>query len=402
MYKLLIFICFYWPLFFSCLQLQGIVTYTISENVGQLFAYLNVILIMVGVILYTKHIKKTSVTGRLWFIFYILYYSLGLLAISLNGFQTSLLATLVPVIYFTGFYFLLSNKEQFEMFFKVITVSFVVAALFTIILFKLNFDVQTNQVYPWKLDRAEGLYGDANNAALASILAYVLFDKLFQPKQFVFRVLKVFLLGTLFYSLVLTFSTTGLFVFTIVFFVTNYKFFKGLRMMLLVVTLPLFYIGIFILKSQAQYLGLSKAQTDKINNIINLLTLNFDEVDNSGRSDLIENILNYIYQKPFLGNGIDFSSAHSGHNTYVGIWVDAGLFTFIFFLFMLLYFFGKAMSLNSKIRFFSVSILIILYIFMISLQTVINQPYLIALFVFVCYIIDYSKVEKENAKLFDI
>lgn len=394
MNKLIAPVFFYLPFAISCLNIQGIIAEFISSDLGQLIAYLNLALIVVGVLLFRKNIKTLSSTNRFWFAFYILYYSFGLLASGITGFETSIIATLVPVIYFTGFYFLLSNREQFRMFFQVITICFVISSIVTIVFVKLNMDMKTGEVLKgWDLDRAGGITGDANAAAHTSILAFLFFNQLYNPLRFVFRVLKTFILLILFYSLFLTFSTTGLFVFTIVFFLINQKFFTGLRLFLFAAILGLFYIGVFALQSQAQNLGLSNAQTNKIENITNLLTLNLDKVDNSGRAELLQNVLPYLYENPIIGNGVDFSVAMRGHNTYVGVWVDAGVFTFLFFIFMLAYYFLKALALNPKIRFFTISILIVLYIFMISLQSVINQPYLIVLFVFVGYLIDHNKLD---------
>ena len=400
MNKLIVFICFYWPLFCSCLQLQGVI-FKFSVGLSQFVAYANLALIIVGIFLFRKNIRTTSSTNKLWFVFYIIYYCFGILAMGIMGFQTSVIASLIPLIYFVGFNFLLSNKEQFEMFFKVMTFSFVISALFTVILIKLNFSLGSGEVYKRTLDRAEGLYGDANNAALASIIAYILYDKFYMPSKFIFKVLKVSILLILAYSVFLTFSTTGLFVLTIVIFITNYKFFTGIRLILLGILIAIFYGGIFALKSQTKDLDLSEAQIDKVDNIINVLTLNLDKVDNSGRGKLIENVLKYLYENPILGNGVDFASAMRGHNTYVGVWVDAGVFTFLLFISILIYYFAKTFTLRIDLRFFAMSLLIVLYVFMVSLQSVINQPYLIVLFVFVGYLIDYSKMDKGHLDFFN-
>lgn len=395
MNKIIVSICFYWPFVCSCLQIQTLVSKFVSPSMAQLVAYSNLILIITGIFLFKKNVQTTSKTSRLWFIYYIIYYCFGLLATGVSGFQTSIIATLIPLIYFLGFYFLLGNKEQFKIFFKVITISFVISAIITIVMIKMNFNISSGGIYHRALDRAEGLYGDANNAALASIIAYILFDKLCNPSKFLHKIFKIIILLTIFYSLFLTFSTTGLFVFTIIFFITNYKFFSGIKLILFGVLIVLFYLGIFALKSQTKNLDLSKAQIGKIDNIINVLTLNLDKVDNSGRGDLVVNVLHYLYENPILGNGIDFSLAMRGHNTYIGVWVDAGLITFLFFLFVLFYYFLKAFTLKIYLRYFALSLLIVLYIFMVSLQSVINQPYLIVLFVLVGYLIDYNKMSKE-------
>jgi len=46
------------------------------------------------------------------------------------------------------------------------------------------------------------------------------------------------------------------------------------------------------------------------------------------------------------------------------------------------------------------AILIVLYIFMVSLQSVINQPYLIVLFVFIGYMIDYNRISEGHLDFF--
>ncbi|MUU77189.1 O-antigen ligase family protein [Winogradskyella endarachnes] len=399
MNKLIVTICFYYPLVCSCLNIQATIGKFISPTIAQLMAYFNLVLIVLGIFLFRKNFKSLSKINRLWFIFYLLYYSFGLMATGVTGFESSIIATFVPVIYCIGFFFLLSNRRQFQIFFKIITICFVISAFLTIVLIKLNINVYTGSEHGWALDRAGGITGDANAAAHTSIFAFILLNHFFQPKKYIFIILKVVMLLLIFYSLVLTFSTTGLFVFTIVFFLINYKFFTGLRLVLIAALIPLLYVGIFTLKSQIPHLGLSVAQTGKVNNIINLLTLNFDEVDSSGRGDLVTKAFDYIVENPFMGNGVDYAVHKLVHNTYVGVWVDAGLFTFLFFLIMLGTLFFGTFSLKPQHRFFAISILFVLYIFMISLQSVINQSYLIVLFIFVGYLIHHNK---ENPELPDI
>lgn len=395
MNKFIPIICFYVPLVISCLNILGLISKFISPDRAQLVAYLNLVLIIIGSLLFQKKIKTLSSTNQLWFVFYILYYCFGLLATGLYGFQTSIIATFVPVIYFVGFNILLSDKDQLKIFLQVVTVCFVISSFVTIIFLKLNFNIYTGEVLKgWDLDRAGGLNGDPNAAAYTSIFAYILFNQLYQPSKFVFRLLKTIILITIVYSLILTFSTTGLFVFTLVFFILNYKFFTGLKLILLACAIPLFYFGVFTLQSQSQNLDLSKAQTAKVNNLVNLMTLNFEEVDNSGRGELLEQGLYYLYKNPILGNGIDFSVAMRTHNTYAGVWIDAGIFTFLFFIFMLFSYLFKTITLKPRLRSFSMSILVVLYLFMISLQSVINQPNLIIFFVLVGYLIDYSKSDQ--------
>jgi O-antigen ligase len=371
----------------------------ISPSLAQLVAYFNLVLVVLGVFLLRKNIKPISSINSLWFVFYLLYYTFGLLALGMSGFQTSIIASLIPLIYLTCFYFLLSDKEEFKMFFKLITFCFVLSSFITIIFIKLNINLKTGEIHGWDLDRAGGVTGDANAAAITSIFAYILFNHFYKPSKQIYRILKVLVLLTIFYSLFLTFSTTGLFVFSIVFFITNYKFFSGIKLVLFAAMIPLFYVGLFALQSQTQNLGLSSAQTFKINNLINVLTLNFDKVDSSGRGDLLQNVLYYLYENPIIGNGVDFAYVMRGHNTYIGIWVDAGIFTFVFFIFILFYYFFKAYTLTPKLRFFAMSILITLYVFMVSLQSVLNKPYLIVIFVFVGYLIDHYKLDKRYTSI---
>ena len=396
MNKLLVYICFYWPIASSAFNIQGLLNVFISNSLSQQLAYLNVLLIIAGIFLIKKEPINFSKTNKLWLVFYIIYYSFALLASGIQGFSLYILATLVAPIYFIGFYVLLSDPDQLKPFLKLLTSLFVIASFFTIYLFKINFDIENYGIWGRELDRAGGLYGDANNAALVSIIAYILFDKLYNPSTIVFRACKIIILLIVFYSLFITFSTTGLFVFTVIFFISNYKYFSGFRLVILGILIALLYVGIFSLKSQTKNLNLSAHQIHKIDNIINLMTFNLERVDNSGRGELMENILPYLYENPIIGNGVDFSVIMRAHNTYLNIWVDAGIITFLFFIFMLCFYYLKAFSLNPEQRYFVMSILTVLYIFMFSLQTVINQPNLIVLIVLIGYIIDYSKSDQLN------
>lgn len=396
MNKVIVYICFYWPIVCSALNIQGLVNMFISNSLSQQLAYFNVLLIIVGIFLIEKEPSKFSNTNKIWLIFYIFYYSFALLATGIHGFNASILSTVVAPIYFIGFYVLLSDPDQLKPLLKILTISFVIASFLTIYLYNIKFNYGDPRIYVSRIDRAEGVFGDANNAALVSIIAYILFDKVYNPSKIIFRACKILILALIFYSVFLTFSTTGLFVFTVIFFISNYKYFTGFRLVILGILIALLYVGIFSIQSQTKDLDLSAQQINKIENVINLLTLNLEKVDNSGRGELLENLLPYLYENPLLGNGVDFSVAMRAHNTYIGVWGDAGIFTFLFFIFMLSFYFLKTFSLDSEQRYFSMSILIVLYIFMLSLQTVINQPNLIVLIVFVGYMIDHNKSKKLN------
>lgn len=399
MNRMVVYICFYWPLLSSGLNFQGFVSKFVSVGTGQKLAYFNVALIIIGIFLIKRDMKNLSRPGKLWIVYYILYYCFALLASGIHGFESAILATFVSPIYFIGFYFLLSNNLELKRFCIILTCIFVTSAMFTIYFDNINFSYDISGVFGRNLDRAEGLYGDANNAALSSIIAYILFNKFYQPKHRLLKVIKIIMLIVLFYSLFITYSTTGLLAFTIIFFIINYRFFTGLKFILFIMGIGLFYLGIFKLQSQTTSLDLSSAQIKKIDNIINLVTLNLGKVDSSGRTDLIDNILYYLYQNPILGNGIDFSGFMRGHNTYLGVWVDAGLFTFLYFVFILIYYLYKSLLLKVNVRLFTTSILIVLLVFMMSLQSVLNQAYLIVLFVLIGYILDEKWFSKSLNKI---
>ncbi|MGJ5643139.1 O-antigen ligase family protein [Formosa sp. S-31] len=387
----LIFVCFIWPLICSCLNIQRLTSAFISIGFSQFIAYTNLILIILGFFFIIKDRGELSKTAGLWFYFYLLYYCLGIIASGIYGFENpevSLLASLVPLIYFIGFYFFLSNQVYFSLFTKVITISYVLSSFITILLFKINYDFDKGGFYLYKLDRAGGAFADANNASFVSILAFLFFQKFYVAKNTIQKIFKISILLVIFYSIFITLSTTGLFIFVLVFILTNYKLLKGFRVLLFSAIVVLFYFGLFLLKDNYNQLNLSDNQIKKVDNIVNVLTLNTDKIDSSERGELVQNLLYYVNQKPLLGNGIGFSSFMRGHNTYIGVWGDAGIITFLFFLFMLIIYLVKTLLLKNHIKFFCLSLLTTIYVFMLTLQTVINQSYVIVVFAFLGYIID--------------
>ena len=172
----------------------------------------------------------------------------------------------------------------------------------------------------------------------------------------------------------------------------NHSYFTKKRILLSFILLPIFYFTLINLNNITSGLDLAPDQRFKINNIVNLLTFNTDEVNNSGRGELLENLLVYVYKNPIFGNGIDFAASIRGHNTIVGIWADAGIFALVIFLVLLSTYFIKAIKSPPNIRFFTIPILLTMCIFMLSLQTVINQGYLIALFVYIGYLLDRNEL----------
>ncbi|MCA0132693.1 O-antigen ligase family protein [Winogradskyella sp. D23] len=367
-----------------------------GDSYARLIAYSNLGLLLIGISLSRVFIVETSKTARLWFIYYLGYFAMAILASGISGFSGLSMVTMIPIIYFVASYFFISNKIHLKYFFIVLTLAFLVSAFLTLIFQINNFSLSTGDVHHYELDRAGGVYSDANNAALASIMAFLFFDRLFRPKKIYSKIIKWSILIMIFYSLFLTFSTTGLFTFVICLVITNFKNFTGLRLVLLLIIFVIFYISIFLLKSEVHSFNLSDAQTDKITNIINLLTFELDKVDNSGRGELIEHIMPYILENPIVGNGVEFSIFMRGHNTFLGVWADSGVFLFLFFIFILLYLFSKLIKLKSDIKYFGISVLTTLCIFMMSLQSVINQPYLIVIFVLLGYIIDNNSNNYES------
>lgn len=388
MQRILVYICFLWPVFNSCIYLQAIISRFYGDDYGRLMAYSNLVLLVIGIAFSKTFIVMTSKTAKLWFLYYLGYFAMAILASGLSGSGLLSMATMIPIIYFTASYFFITNERHFKHFILVATSAFVVSSFLTLIFHLNNFSLETGGVHHYELDRAEGVYSDANNAALASLMAFMFCYTFFKPNKIYFKIIKWLILLFVFYSLFLTFSTTGLFTFVICFFVVNFKKFTGLRLILLLIVIVLFYGGIFVLKSEVNSLNLSDAQTDKVMNIVNLLTFQLDDVDNSGRGELLEHIIPYIIENPIIGNGVDFSILMRGHNTFLGVWADSGIFLFLFFIFILVYFFYKLINLKTELKFLGISVLIILCIFMMSLQSVLNQPYLIVLFTFLSYMID--------------
>jgi hypothetical protein len=385
-------ICFIIPFVFNALNLQGFLFIFFSDTMAQLFAYSVLFLILIGISLNIKQVGEVSNIAKLWFIFYLLYYCFALLGSVITKNYSPLIRTLIPLIYFIGFYIFLSIEKNVKVFSKVMTYTFFVSCVLLIFLFKINFDIDTNGIFLYKLERAGGVYGDANNAALVCIIAYVFFNKFYIANTTKKKYLKVLGILILLYSVVLTFSTTGLTVFLIVVFINNLQFFSRERIILLFLAIIVFFITIVNLKTLTAGLDLSEIQQEKMDNLVNVLTLNTDKVDNSGRGDLLGALFENIVKHPFIGNGIDFSANLRGHNTYFGVWGDAGIFTFVYFIIMLIIYLKTSFLADISVRYFSFSVMIALCIFMISLQSIINQPYLMVVIVYLSYVIDEKNV----------
>jgi O-antigen ligase len=121
-----------------------------------------------------------------------------------------------------------------------------------------------------------------------------------------------------------------------------------------------------------------------------VLKLDFDNVDSSGRDVYVKELIAYINKSPLIGNGLDFGALHHGHNTYLSIIADAGIFPLLLFLFLLIKYAKNTFLLDKENKYYAFAILQGFILFMLSLQTVINQPYLIVIFIYLAYYIDLN------------
>ncbi|TLP70635.1 O-antigen ligase family protein [Maribacter sp. ACAM166] len=389
-----IFICFYIPLFFNILNTQAFISKFISPNLAQLFAYGTLGLILIGG--FSMLNQKGSFTPliKTWTIFYLAYYSFSLLANAVLNTDPPILKNLVPVIYFFGFAMLLRLPSQRPILSKILAIGFFISCLFLIYFQRINFSMDHDGISEYALDRAGGLYGDANNSAVAAILSFLFIDFSFVANTKLHKLLKGLAMAISVYALLLTFSKTGFLVFIIVLGFTYHKFFTVKRILFLIIFIPilLFNLVNWGLESDA----LNIVQKERVQSLVNLVTLQTDKVSFSGRDVLLENMLGYINENPILGNGLNFGNQIRGHNTIIGVWADAGILTFLIFLFLLGFYLKKAVLAPQEVKFFVLAVLATLYIYMLSLQTIINQGYLISVFVLLGYLL-YE--EKENSEL---
>jgi O-antigen ligase len=376
-------LCMLLPFVFNTLNIQAFITKFLSANSAQNFAYLNVILVAVGAVLLIKQKEPFAPIIKLWIVFFLCYYVIGTIASEIHGTQSPYLKTLIPLIYFFGFSIFLSGPDYRSLFIKVCTATFFVSSIVVIVFQRMNFSMDHDGVYEYALERAGGVYGDANQAALVSILSFILIFYFFKPENRFLKFLKVLAAFIAIYALILTFSKTGFLVLLAVLGLCFYRIFRGKRMVISVVLVPIILISAvnFALKSDA----LSPLQKERIENVVNIITFNTENVQMSGRDMLLQNMLKYVYDNPVLGNGIYFSNLIRGHNTIIGVWADAGIVCFLLFLLILFMYFRKALNGKTDTRYFSLATMLALTVFMLSLQTIINQPYLLCLLVFLGY-----------------
>ncbi|WP_407557744.1 hypothetical protein [Winogradskyella sp. 4-2091] len=390
--KLITHICFLVPFILTTFNLQVFVTRLVSNVLAQIIAYGNLGLLFLGIALTLKNKGPLSKTARLWIMFYLLYYLFATLASAIHFNPANILISIIPFVYVLAFYVYLSHAENRKVFIKVAIIAFVTSGILSIHLFNINFDLDRGGIYIYKMDRSGGVYADANNTALAAIITFVLVFKMYQPQKKFFKIFKLLILAITTYGLLLTFSNTGFMVFIICLVMLNHKFFTGVRLIAGISMLPFVYLALANLNTLTADLNLVGQQRDKINNIVNIVTFNTGEVDDSGRNELVMSLINdYVFVNPFIGNGVDFAISRHAHNTIVGVWADAGIFTLVFFLFMLGRYFLGALRSPPDIRYFVLPLLFVMCVFMLSLQSVINQPYLMALFMYLGYLVDFGK-----------
>tara|TARA_R110000744_G_scaffold380457_1_gene501307 strand:+ start:3051 stop:4289 length:1239 start_codon:yes stop_codon:yes gene_type:complete len=377
------------PFVLSALNIQSLVGKFISESLSQYLAFLNYGLVIAGAILCLsdKNRGKFPSIVKTWFFFYLVYYGLGLLANVVHNNEISLLRTTVPLVYAVGFAFFFSSSQNRAIFEKVALYTFFVSVILLIYLNAINFSYDDNSTLNYELDRAGGLYGDSNNAAIVCILAFIFIMKNVKPRSFITKTLKIIVLGVTVYGIILCFSKTGFLVFIVVCALMFHRFFTPGKIVLLIFSLPLALY--FSLQSALNSSYLTVVQKSRVQDIVNILTLNTNEVSYSGRDVLFQNMLNYINANPILGNGVYFYKDIYSHNTLFGIWADAGIFCFLLFLYLLFQYFKKSMIAPASIKFYCLSILTVLFVFMITLQTIISEAYLMVVFMYLAYTAEY-------------
>ncbi len=374
------------PFVVSTWEVQTFVTKFISMSHGQMLAYVNVILVIIGLIIYFRQRQPFSSIINLWLLFFLLYYFIGAIASIIHNTPVTLLSALLPLIYFLSFSVFLSFPDHHKLFITTVIIAFSVATLLLIVFHRFNFSLDYSGIYTYDLERAEGVYGDANQAALGGLLTFVFISYFFKAQTKLQTVLKFLLMAISIYAVILTFSKTGFIVLLVVFGLNFYRYFTPKRVLISLSVVP--FLLLFTTNTNINGVGLTVDQNRRIEDIVNILTFNTERVDFSERDVLLQNMLNYVYDNPILGYGIAFSNLIEGHNTIIGVWADAGIIPFLLFLFILYQYFIKSWNAPIEKRYFALSVIFILAIFMLSLQTVINQPYLLAIFAFLGYFLE--------------
>jgi O-antigen ligase len=372
--------------------LQAFVSIYYGETLQQMLAYINLGIIVIGFLLLIKEDIPFSKTAKNWIFFYVTYYVLSGLGSVYYSNSFDILKTLVPVVYCIGFMSFLRFDNFRVLFEKIATLTFLMANALLIVFINLNFDLDRyGQNIDYGLDRAQGVYGDANNAALAGIVGFIFLFQVYKPKKFIFKILKIILLLATIYAVILTLSTTGLGVVLIVLIILFKKKITKQYILLGLIILPILYVSIINIDKIIRIEDLNVRQQRKVDNIINILTFDFEEVDTAGRNNLLEKTMDYIYDNPFLGRGLYFGIEQRSHNTFATIWVDSGILGLLIFFYLLLIYFKGIYICRTDVKYPIFALFFVLTVFMLSLQSVINQPYLMSVFIYMAYIIDNNK-----------
>ena len=379
-------LCLLIPFVFTTLNIQEFVSLFVSEDSAQLFAYLNLCLVVIGAGIFFKKQQSFVSIINLWICFYFFYFLIGSISTVLRDTPSPFLPAFIPLIYFFGFSIFLSIPLNQKLFLKTALVAFFIATLSVIIFKYLNFSIDTSGIYEYELDRADGVYGDANQAALVSLITFILIYHVFKARSKLQKLLKFLLIIVSVYALILCFSNTGFVVLLAVLGLTFNKLFTLRRFLITILIFPILFIA--VIKGALTSESLSRVQKDRIENVVNILTLNTEKVEFSERDILLKRMLNYVFDNPVLGYGIGFSNIIRGHNTIIGVWADAGIVTFLIFILILYQYFKKSWTAPIENRYFALSIVFALTIFMLSLQSIINQSYLMAIFVYIAYLIE--------------
>lgn len=397
--KKIVHLFFLVPFIINALNLQDWISLYVGGTSGQLVAYGNVGLLILGSFLIIKLKGSPIGTPGTWAVFFAVHYSLSILASILYDNPANFGYTLVNIVFYFSFLLYLKRLVDLSFIQTYFTIVFSIASICLIFLWNMQLDLDYfSSDLSWGLDRASGLYGDANNACLVSIISYV-FLKFTDFGNLPFKsLIKLILTLLISYSVILTFSTTGYLVFVFVVILCNYKYLSKRNILASMFALPLLYLIIINLTWLTAGLNLNERQQSKIVNFENIFSFKFDQIDNSGRFEHIDNVIGKLYENPFSGHGFDFGLNHLTHNTYLNIWLESGIIGLIVLIVVLAIYFSRAIKVEKRTKYFSLAILFAVSIFMLSLQTVINQPYIMVVLTYVGVLIDKGLIKKNNER----
>lgn len=372
------------PLLIDLTNIQNILSVLLlgNETIIRFIAYGNILILAVGLIilLHRYNVAQFTIPGlsKLWIAFFMIYFIFALFANIYHETEPyDMHQILVTVLFFLSYTIFFLFTQNITLVIRVLMIGFFLTAILNIVFSFLNFSLDHGGLTIFKLERSGGVYGDANNSALASLLAFIFLNYSITTTTRTMKALKAMALGICVYSLYISFSKTSLVIFPLIFALAFFKDFDEKKIRTLILTLPLLILALVHFSSR---ISISEEQKERLFSIFNLITLETSKVDFSERDVLLSNMLNKINESPIIGWGVQFSNEIRGHNTIFGVWADAGFVVFIFFLILLFSYLNGALKQKKNTRYFSFSILACIYIYMLSLQTIINQPYIIVLF----------------------